>query len=163
MKRRIVIGGLALLVAVAGCQSEEVTLPSDEPIKRTGTKQVIKSSYEEYERQYKSTMQHIKALQSELDEREPYHVKMHYEKRVALWKRYMNKLLDELHYTQSEEQWKAIQQQQAVWYRDMEQRANDAAKQSSSNELIAYLTEKEIAIQQRARYILDTYYFNEQQ
>lgn len=159
MKKQIVIGGLALLL-VAGCQSKEVTVEQEVPIERA-VKEVTASSYEKYDEQYKKTLKQIDALKSQVDEQKLYEMKIHYEKRVAMWKRYMNKLLDELHQTKDEQAWQTIQQQQTIWYEDMEKKANEAAaKQERSEQLVTYLKEKEAAMQMRARYVLDNYYFN---
>lgn len=163
MKKCFIVGLTALLTMTA-CQSEEVQVEQQQVMKKTVQEVVTSADYTTYQQQYEDALSKIVVLERTLTSEKATDVKVHYEKRVSIWKAYMNDLLDQLKVTMSATQWHVVQAEQERWYPQMELAANKAAQAQAdeAKALLAYLQKKESAMQIRARYILDEYYFKQQ-
>ncbi|MEE1132004.1 MAG: hypothetical protein UHX00_10345 [Caryophanon sp.] len=161
MKNAFFITGLAALCILTACQGEEVNVKEQQAIKLNAGD--VPARYTIYQEKYEEALAHVVMLERELQSDEIEELKAHYGQRVTIWKDYMNELLGELKISTSEEQWAQIFAQQERWYPQMETVSNEAAANARSNmEIIAYLEKKEDAMQIRARYLLDEYYFKRQ-
>lgn len=151
-KMMLVLCSAAVLV---GCQSEEIVF---EKVNTIQTVIPINSEdlYAQYQKNYEHTLKQLHHLEQQHDSQSAFEQKLYYERRVTLWKSYMNSLLDELKQQLPADTWQALKLEQQVWYRQTENLANAAVK---NEPIIVYHMAKEDETKARCRYLLDEYMF----